>query len=139
MRVISLLVILCSALFLTACGGESDTNTLDPVSTSSSSGSSEQAQRAQIEITVGMPATKVTQLLGPADSIDKNSKGQEVWTYEGKRARFIYASNAGNVQALIIGGYTAEKEPADALPLTLRVTFDNGRKVIDFAFNQMPF
>ncbi len=142
MRICPLLFILMCAFSLTACMGGSDTDTLDPAPASSASQAPQaaQAQQAQIEIAVGMPATKVSQLLGAADSIDKDSKGREVWFYERKRAQFVYASNARNVQALVIGGYSGGGDgPANSLPLNLRITFDGSRKVIDFAFNQMGF
>ncbi len=138
MRVITLFFILFSALLLSACANGKDT--LDPASPPSADRQQPaQVQNTQVEIAVGTPAAKVTQLLGAPDSTEKDSKGREIWIYESKRAEFLYVSNTGNTQTLVIGGYVSGSGPSNALPLTLRLTYDNSRKVIDFVFNQMTF
>lgn len=135
MRIFALLPVFC-CLLLAACGG-SETATLDADKADSKQVAE---QQDQIEIPIGTAASRVVQLLGPADSTENLADGRQLWRYSQKRAAFVYTSNSGNVYTLIIGKYIREpgaKSPG--LPLMLTLVFDSARKVADFNFAQLTF
>lgn len=91
-----------------------------------------------IEIPTGIPASRVLQLLGPADRTETLPDGRQMWRYTDKRADYVYTSNSGNVHTLIIGGYKAEGQEG-GVPLLLTVVLDPAKKVTDFNVAQMNF
>lgn len=102
-----------------------------------SSGSSQQtiAVQDKTEIPIGAPASRVVKDLGPPDSTDATDDGREIWRYSGKLAEYVYASNAGNVQTLVIGRYIADPQPeSPGQGLLLTIVFDRAKKVADFNF-----
>ena len=134
MRTSKLLFLPLVFLLLTGCFGSGDIDTLDdPAPASSSRSGSADVQPGQKEIRIGMSASQLNQTLGQADSITTDSSGKEVWTYERKSADFVYTAG----QELIIGGYMPNAQ--GGAPLTVVITFDAGRKVANFSYNQIPF
>lgn len=125
-------------LTLTACmGGGSDTQTLD---TPAPGPAASAPSAAQIEIPVGTAEARVLQLLGPADAVEAGENGRVLWRYSGKRAEYVYVSNATNVPVLMIGKYIRQPDAkSGGLPLVLTLVFDPARKVIDFNFAQIGF
>ena len=133
MRIFSIFSILC-CLFLAACTAGSDTNTLDPDKADTKQTAT---LPGQIDIPVGTPAARVAQFLGPADSTDSSDQGRQIWRYVNKRAEYVYFSNTGNVQTLVLGKYS--REGGEGLPLLLTLVFDSAGKLIDFNFAQLGF
>jgi hypothetical protein len=78
-----------------------------------------------------MSADRILRLLGQADSITSDDTGKETWTYNGKRADFIYAAG----QDLIIGGYVPRSREGS---LSIMILFDANRKVMDFTYAVLP-
>lgn len=133
-----LFAVLLSCFAVTACtGGGSETRTLDvPADSRTASTVAED----KIEIPVGTPESRVLQLLGPADAVENGGDGRTLWRYMGKRAEYVYVSNATNVPVLIIGKYQrAPDEKSQGLPLMLILVLDPARKIVDFNFAQMAF
>lgn len=124
---------------LAACTGGSETATLDPASTSASgSERTEPSTSGEVQLALGTPSAQVISLLGPADSTAPMDGGRQMWRYTGKRAKYIYVSNADNKQTLIIGNYSRDGSGA-GLPLLLTVVLDPAGKVADFNFSQISF
>jgi hypothetical protein len=138
-RILSVLAFLFIFL-VSGCGGLGDTDTLGAsVDTAGKTVhvdaapelSGNQAQPGQIEVSIGMSADRILRLLGQADSITPADNGRETWTYNGKRADFIYAAG----QDLIIGGYVPRSREGS---LTVMIVFDADRKVTDFTYVVLP-
>ena len=138
MRIFPILVCACF-LTLTGCIGSSTNGTLD----APSSGAETQTaatQQGKIEIPVGAPASRVLRDLGPADATDMTDNGREMWRYTYKRAEYVYVSNTGSVQTLVLGKYIADPAPeSPGHSLLLTIVFDQAKKVADFNFAIMPY
>ncbi|MDR3073144.1 MAG: hypothetical protein LBV01_00290 [Deltaproteobacteria bacterium] len=142
MRILSLFPLAC-CLLLAACFGSSG----GPAPELDKADSRQAAETpGPVEISLGMPANRLLQLLGAADETRRGDAGRQIWQYVGKRAAFVYVSNRNNAQTLIIGGYTSpppaspeNPSPPSGLPLQLTVVFDAANKVVDFAFSQLNF
>lgn len=136
MRILAVFSAFC-CLFLAACTSGSDTNTLDPDKADSSQNTE---AASQIEIPIGMAASRVLQLLGPADATDTDDSGRQMWRYSGKLAEYVYVSNSDGAHTLVIGKYIRNpSEKSFGLPLMLTLVFDQGRKVVNFNFAQIAF
>jgi len=134
MRILSLSAVFC-CLFLAACAGSSDSGSPDMEKADSKQIA---AAPDKIEIPVGAPASRVLQLLGPAEDIEAGPNGREIWRYTGKRAGYVYSSNSNNVQTLIIGDYSRDGT-SGGLSLLLTIVIDPAKKVVDFNFTQLAF
>lgn len=118
---------------LAGCVGSSAS--ADPEAGSSDDSHQAAAVQDKTEIPIGAPVSRVIKALGPADSTDVTDDGREIWRYSGKRAEYVYASNSGNVQTLIIGRYIADPQPeSPGQGLLLTILFDKAKKVADFNF-----
>jgi len=118
---------------LAGCFGSS--TSADPEAESSGISRQAAAIQEKTEIPIGSPASRVIKALGPADSTDTTDDGREIWRYSGKRAEYVYASNSGNVQTLVIGRYIADPQPeSPGQGLLLTIVFDKAKKVADFNF-----
>ena len=132
MRIVPILVCVC-ALMLAGCFGSS--TSADPEAGSPDDTLQNVAVQDKTEIPIGAPVSRVIRDLGPADSTDVTDDGREIWRYSGKRAEYVYASNSGNVQTLIIGRYVADPQPeSPGQALLLSIVFDKAKKVADFNF-----
>lgn len=133
--------VLGCCLSLAACSGSSTSSTLDVDKVDSGQTS---AFSKKIEIPEGMKDVEALQLLGPADSMETDGSGRQIWRYSGKRAEYVYVSNRDNGHTLVIGNYIANPvyEPgkeSGGLPLFLTIVFDPTKKVVNFNFSQMAF
>ncbi len=137
MRTTKLLILSCALLLLSGCGGADKSDALDPFASpspaSSSSPQSSAVPAGEKTIRIGMTTAQVSQALGQPDSVGTDTSGKEVWTYERKRAEFVYTTG----QELFIGGYMSDAQGTG--PLTLIIVLDAGRKVANFTYTQMPF
>lgn len=141
MRIYPLFVCAC-ALVLAGCMGSSAPETArDPASGQAVESTAQAATlREKLEIPIGAPVSRVLRDLGPADSTDMTDDGREIWRYIYKRAEYIYVSNAGNVQTLVVGGYIADPQPeSPGQTLLLTVVLDPAKKVADFNFALMAY
>ena len=137
MRILSLLTVLC-CLSLAACTGSSDAGSPDVNKTDKADSKEIAAAADKIEIPVGAPASRVIQLLGPAEDIEAGANGREIWRYTGKRASYVYSSNSNNVQTLILGDYSRDGS-SGGMALLLTIVIDPAKKVVDFNFTQAAF
>ena len=141
MRIVPIFVCICALmlpLVLTGCFGSS--TSADPEAGSSGGSQQTVAVQDKTEIPIGAPVSRVVKDLGPADSTDVTDDGREIWRYSGKRAEYVYASNSGNVQTLVIGRYIADPQPeSPGQGLLLTIVFDNAKKVADFNFALMRY
>lgn len=137
MRIFPIFVCACF-LMLSACTGSSSEGTLDdPASQATEQAST---QQNKIEIPIGSPVSRVLSALGSADSTDVTDNGREMWRYSHKRAGYVYTSNAGAVQTLVIGNYIAEPTPeSPGNTLLLTIIFDPAKKVADYNFTLLSY
>lgn len=137
MRILPIFVCACF-LMLSACTGSSSEGTLDDPASQGAEQAS--ARQDKIEIPIGAPVARVIDALGPADSTDVTDNGREMWRYSYKRAGYVYTSNAGGVQTLVIGNYIAQpaaESPGNTLLLT--IVFDPAKKVADYNFTLLSY
>ncbi len=123
--------LLCSCFLFGCTGSGSGPATLDP-----DKADSRQAEEApaQVRIAMGMPQTRVLDLLGSADAVDADEQGRQVWSYKTGSVEYVYVSNADNVSALVLGNY--DKEKVGGLPIFLSIVFDKSN-VADFSFSHI--
>ena len=134
MRFISIFSVAC-CLTLAACTGGSNTATLTP----DKADSREVATLPdETRLALGLSPAQVISLLGPADNISPADDGRQMWRYIGKRAKYVYVSNADNKQTLVIGEYSQDGSGA-GLDLLLTVVMNAAGKVVDFNFSQIAF
>lgn len=122
-----------SCLLLAGCVGGGSNITADP---GKGGGTAASPSRAKVlEIAMAMPASQVTQVLGNASSVGRDAQGRETWTYEGKRANYVYSARRDNRQVMLVDGYGAES----GLTTYIVITFDQAMRVADFNYQQMSF
>lgn len=93
------------------------------------------AQSAALEVGIGMPASQVTQIMGAADSIGQDAQGRETWTYSKRGANYVYSADRDGRRVMIIDGYGA----ANSALTYIVITFDPGKRVVDFTYQQRTF
>lgn len=130
MRTLSMLAVVC-CFFMTGCFGGADSGAKE-IENDAPQATSE--KQDAIEIPVGASASRVAQLLGPADEATVLEDGRQLWRYANKRVEYIYVSNPGNGHVLVIGGYSRGNTP-----LLLTIVLDSAKKVTDFNFVNMTF
>jgi outer membrane protein assembly factor BamE (lipoprotein component of BamABCDE complex) len=110
----------------------------------------------QKEITKGMSAAGVAEVLGSPNIVTTDEKGREVWIYDKISTDVTYSKGSGGVGgALLIGGASGDvaggglasgsyKRSAGAesktqRTLTVVIKFDQQKKVRDFSYHSSRF
>lgn len=82
------------------------------------------------------PQEDVIQLLGSPQSVTKNSKGEEVWTY----SKQSYDSDSGSLAGgIILFGGSKGETSKDATEFDLILTFNEQNLVEDYAIVSSKF
>lgn len=88
-----------------------------------------------IEVVIGMNASQVSQAMGAADSVGQDAQGRETWIYNSRRANYVYSADRDGKRTMIIDGLGA----AGSMPTYIVITFDPGKRVVDFTYQQRAF
>ena len=105
----------------------------------------------QKEIKVGMPQTKVAEILGSPNIVSRDASGKESWIYDKLSTDIAYSKDSGGVQTLVLGwgndiggaaapGYSASSGASSTTQRTLTVIIKfKGGVVDEFSYHASRF
>ncbi len=110
----------------------------------------------QREIRVGMPGSRVLEVLGSPNIVSSDEERREVWVYDKISTEKVYSTDSGGVSSLILGGgligdgllggagsagysKSAGAAATTQKTLTVIIKFDAQGKVRDFAYHTSRF
>lgn len=88
----------------------------------------------QREIKVGLDQASVREALGPANRVSTDSQHREVWTYENISSDRVDTESSVGGGIIVFGG-GSNVSSSQQRTLTLRIYYDEAKKVSDFAYN----
>lgn len=91
----------------------------------------------QREISVGMSAAKVAEVLGSPNVVTTDEERREVWIYDKIATEILYSESGAGLKFLTSGssgGVTKTQRT-----LTIVIKFDQDKKVRDFAYHTSRF
>lgn len=96
--------------------------------------------KVQGEITVGMDAASVAQILGSPNIVTTDEKRREVWIYDKVSSNSVDTQNSFGGSIIILGGSTSQRQTTKTQKtLTIIIKFDEDKRVRDFAYNYSQF
>jgi len=96
--------------------------------------------KVQGEITVGMPAPQVAELLGSPNIVTTDEKRREVWIYDKVSTDRVDAASSSYAGLIILGTRSSESSSSQRQrTLTIIIKYDEEKKVRDFAYNSTQF
>ena len=99
----------------------------------------------QSKISKGQSQSSVMDVLGSPNIITKDSQGREVWTYDRISSENDASSSFGfyilNPISWFTGGGTKSKSSSSASSksLTVLITFDDNKNVLDFTYQSLKY
>jgi len=102
----------------------------------------------QREITVGMPAGQVAEVLGSPNIVTNDEENRETWIYDKISTDVAYSQSSGGVGGLIFGGSggglgigsaRSGATKTSQRTLTVVIHFDSNSYVRDFAYHTSRF
>lgn len=94
----------------------------------------------QREITVGMPASKVVEVLGSPNVVTTDEKRREVWVYDKISTERAYSENRGAATLILLGASGgAGASSTSQRTLTIIIKYDENNLVRDFAYHASRF
>ena len=96
--------------------------------------------KVQGEITVGMDAASVAEILGSPNIVTTDEKRREVWIYDKVSSDSVDTKNSFGGSIIILGGSTSQRQRTTTQKtLTIIIKFDENKMVRDFAYNYSQF
>ena len=96
--------------------------------------------KVQGEIKVGMPASRVAEILGSPNIVSTDEKRREVWIYDKVSSDRVDTSGSAYGTLIILGGSRRESSSSQRQrTLTIIIKYDEDKKVRDFAYNYTQF
>ena len=96
--------------------------------------------KVQAEITVGMDAASVAQILGSPNIVTTDEKRREVWIYDKVSSDSVDTKNSFGGSIIILGGSTSQRQRTKTQKtLTIIIKYDENKMVRDFAYNYSQF
>lgn len=96
--------------------------------------------KVQAEIKVGMPASRVAEILGSPNIVTTDEKRREVWIYDKVSTDRVDTRGSAYGTLIILGGSRQESSSSQRQrTLTIIIKYDDDRKVRDFAYNFTQF
>jgi outer membrane protein assembly factor BamE (lipoprotein component of BamABCDE complex) len=96
--------------------------------------------KVQGEITVGLSAASVAQILGSPNIVTTDEKRREVWIYDKISSESVDTTNSIGGGIIIFGGGSKQRSSSRTQrTLTIIIKFDEEKKVRDFAYNSSQF
>jgi outer membrane protein assembly factor BamE (lipoprotein component of BamABCDE complex) len=131
MRAILIVVGLCLSVALTGCAREAAQAPPEDRLT---------VGKVQGEIKVGMPASRVAEILGSPNIVSTDEKRREVWIYDKVSTDRVDTSGSAYGTLIILGGSRRESSSSQRQrTLTIIIKYDEDKKVRDFAYNYTQF
>lgn len=96
--------------------------------------------KVQGEITLGLDAAKVAELLGSPNIVTTDDKRREVWIYDKVSTDRVDTSSFAYGTLIILGGNSVDRVSSTRQrTLTIVIKFDEEKRVRDFAYNYTQF
>ena len=96
--------------------------------------------KVQREITVGMAASSVAQILGSPNIVTTDENRREVWIYDKVSSDSVSSKSGVSGSIIIFGGSSSKKSRSTTQKtLTIIIKFDENKIVRDFAYNCSQF
>ncbi|HSF05874.1 MAG TPA: hypothetical protein VLG10_08800 [Methylomirabilota bacterium] len=96
--------------------------------------------KVQGEIKVGMPASRVAELLGSPNIVTTDEKRREVWIYDRVSSDRVDTASSSFATIIILGASSREASSSQRQrTLTIIIKYDEEKKVRDFAYNYTQF
>ncbi|MEE3302784.1 MAG: hypothetical protein VX177_03365 [Candidatus Neomarinimicrobiota bacterium] len=98
----------------------------------------------QSTVTKGANQTDITKVLGAPNIISKDKQGNETWTYD-RISREAQSSSGSGVGFgalfgwVFAGGKSSASSSTSNKSLTVIITFDDNKSVIDYAYQSLEF
>ena len=98
----------------------------------------------QSTVTKGASQTDITKVLGAPNIISKDKQGNETWTYD-RISREAQSSSGSGVGFgalfgwVFAGGRSSASSSTSNKSLTVIITFDDNKSVIDYAYQSLEF
>jgi len=93
--------------------------------------------KVQREILIGMPSSKVVEILGSPNVVTTDEQRREVWVYDKIATDIVYSDSSAGLKFLTPG--TAGARSTTQRTLTIVIKFDNEGSVRDFAYHASKF
>lgn len=94
----------------------------------------------QREITIGLSAAAVAEILGSPNIVTTDEKRREVWIYDKISTESVDTSNSVGGGIIIFGASSKQRQTTRTQrTLTIIIKFDEEKKVRDFAYNSSQF
>jgi hypothetical protein len=96
--------------------------------------------KVQGEIKVGMPASRVAEILGSPNIVTTDELRREVWIYDKVSTERVDTASSAYGTLIILGGSTGQSSSSQRQrTLTIIIKYDEDKKVRDFAYNFTQF
>ena len=96
--------------------------------------------KVQGEIKVGMPASRVAELLGSPNIVTTDEKRREVWIYDKVSSERVDTASSSFAGLIILGAASRNSSSAQRQrTLTIIIKYDEDKMVRDFAYNATQF
>jgi outer membrane protein assembly factor BamE (lipoprotein component of BamABCDE complex) len=96
--------------------------------------------KVQGEIKVGMPASKVAELLGSPNIVTTDENRREVWIYDRVSTDRVDSVRSSYATIIILGNAANDSVRTQRQrTLTIIIKYDEEKKVRDFAYNATQF
>jgi outer membrane protein assembly factor BamE (lipoprotein component of BamABCDE complex) len=135
-----LIIVILSALLISGCASAARHSQL----TQDNNADRLTVGKVQKEISIGMPASQVIEVLGSPNIVTTDEERREVWVYD-KIATDVSYSNSesgAGVWLLIMGVGGSGRSGAQSTSqrtLTVVIKFDQDKKVRDFSYHSSKF
>ena len=96
--------------------------------------------KVQGEIKVGMPASRVAELLGSPNIVTTDEKRREVWIYDKVSSDRVDTTSSSFAGLIILGAASRNSSSSQRQrTLTIIIKYDEDKMVRDFAYNATQF
>ena len=96
--------------------------------------------KVQGEIKMGMPASKVAEILGSPNIVTTDEKRREVWIYDKVSTDRVDTSSSAFGSLIILGASSRDSSSSQRQrTLTIIIKYDEEKKIRDFAYNYTQF
>ncbi len=94
----------------------------------------------QGEVKVGMPASRVAELLGSPNIVTTDEKRREVWIYDKVSSDRVDVASSSFAGIIILGAASRNSSSSQRQrTLTIIIKYDEDKMVRDFAYNATQF
>ena len=124
---------ICAIIFMTGCSNRPQQNS-----------SNLTLGLVQSSVTKGANQTEITKVLGAPNIISKDKQGNETWIYDRisrqRKSNSMAGFGFGAIGAWMgAGGGSRSSDSSSSKSLTVIITFDENKNVLDYAYQGLEF